>query len=104
MVKASDYESGDSRTSYKNLVARCRSICNHSVMSIIAKASTAKADIYLEHGNVVNVGSIGLKAIATPGHTAGCMSFYLEQQKLVFTGDAVLIRGCGRTDFQGGDA
>ncbi|KAJ2992234.1 hypothetical protein HDV02_003192 [Globomyces sp. JEL0801] len=79
-------------------------ISDSSNRSIIAKASTAKADIYLEHGNVVNVGSIGLKAIATPGHTAGCMSFYLEQQKLVFTGDAVLIRGCGRTDFQGGDA
>ena len=40
--------------------------------------------------------------IATPGHTAGSMTF-LWQDKL-FTGDALLINGCGRTDFQSGDA
>ena len=45
-----------------------------------------------------------IKALATPGHTNGCMSFYLQEQALVFTGDALLIRGCGRTDFQGGDS
>ena len=34
------------------------------------------------------------------GHTAGCFSYVLDDQSMVFTGDALLIRGCGRTDFQ----
>ena len=40
---------------------------------------------------------------ATPGHTDGCVSFVLAGAA-VFTGDALLIRGCGRTDFQAGNA
>jgi hypothetical protein len=35
--------------------------------------------------------------ISTPGHTAGCFSFVLDDFSLVFTGDTLLIRGCGRT-------
>ena len=43
-----------------------------------------------------------LRALHTPGHTAGSMSYVWRGN--VFTGDALLIDGCGRTDFQGGDA
>ena len=43
-----------------------------------------------------------LRALHTPGHTAGSMSYLWRGN--VFTGDALLIDGCGRTDFQGGDA
>ena len=60
------------------------------------------ADIQLKEGDVLMVGHQTIKVIATPGHTAGSMTF-LWQDKL-FTGDALLINGCGRTDFQGGDA
>ena len=38
----------------------------------------------------------------TPGHTNGCVTYYLPEQKMAFTGDALFVRGCGRTDFQGG--
>ena len=62
----------------------------------------ATADIQLKEGDVLIVGHQTINVIATPGHTAGSMSF-LWQDKL-FTGDALLINGCGRTDFQGGDA
>ena len=41
-----------------------------------------------------------IKAISTPGHTHGCMSYHAGN--MVFTGDTLLIRGCGRTDFQQG--
>lgn len=41
---------------------------------------------------------------ATPGHTEGCVSYLTDDQTKVFTGDALLIMGCGRTDFQGGSA
>jgi rhodanese-related sulfurtransferase len=41
---------------------------------------------------------------ATPGHTNGCLTYVLDDETMAFTGDCVLIRGCGRTDFQQGDA
>uniref|UniRef100_A0A383VCV9 Metallo-beta-lactamase domain-containing protein n=1 Tax=Tetradesmus obliquus TaxID=3088 RepID=A0A383VCV9_TETOB len=80
-----------------------------SVCSSIAAASGAAADIQLQHGDIIKFGSLALHAIATPGHTSGCLCFYLPPAGagapgLVFTGDALLIRGCGRTDFQQGDA
>jgi len=48
--------------------------------------------------------SITLKVLSTPGHTSGCVSYYFADGQAVFTGDALLIRGCGRTDFQEGDS
>ena len=49
-------------------------------------------------------GSRWLEVLETPGHTEGCCSFLLDDGTKVFTGDALLIRGCGRADFQGGCA
>jgi len=60
------------------------------------------ADLQLNEGDVLYLGTQPIQVIATPGHTAGSVSF-LWQDKL-FTGDALLINGCGRTDFQSGDA
>mmetsp|Transcript_24929 Transcript_24929/g.62823 ORF Transcript_24929/g.62823 Transcript_24929/m.62823 type:complete len:368 (-) Transcript_24929:244-1347(-) len=75
------------------------------VKSGIAKASGAKADIFYEHGDTISFGGHQLKVLATPGHTSGCICFYTTSAGgLAFTGDALLIRGCGRTDFQGGSA
>ena len=71
----------------------------------VAKASGAEgADRYLEHGDAIAVGRRRLEVRATPGHTGGCLSYVLDDHRAAFTGDCVLIRGCGRTDFQGGDA
>ena len=72
--------------------------------SAIGAASGAIADDCLSSGEEVRFGSRHVRALATPGHTAGCMSFVLDDGSAVFTGDALLIRGCGRTDFQGGSA
>ncbi|XP_026482022.1 persulfide dioxygenase ETHE1 homolog, mitochondrial-like isoform X2 [Ctenocephalides felis] len=72
--------------------------------SVISEASGAQADKFLKDGDILRVGSIDLLARATPGHTVGCMSYILHRQAMVFTGDALLVRGCGRTDFQGGDS
>jgi len=58
------------------------------------------ADHFLDEGDVLSYGKFSLKAILTPGHTNGCMSLYGDGR--VFTGDALLIRACGRTDFQEG--
>ncbi|XP_045468662.1 persulfide dioxygenase ETHE1, mitochondrial [Harmonia axyridis] len=71
--------------------------------SVISKASGAQADIHLEDEELFSLGNICLKVLSTPGHTNGCVSYYCEEQQMVFTGDALLIRGCGRTDFQEGN-
>jgi sulfur dioxygenase len=61
-------------------------------------------DLPLQHGQRFGVQGVTLEARATPGHTAGCMCFVLDDHSRVFTGDTLLIRGCGRSDFQQGDA
>ncbi|WP_018991088.1 MBL fold metallo-hydrolase [Aromatoleum toluclasticum] len=62
------------------------------------------ADRLLEHGDRVAFGGRHLVVRATPGHTSGCLTYVLDDQSMAFTGDCLLIRGCGRTDFQQGDA
>jgi glyoxylase-like metal-dependent hydrolase (beta-lactamase superfamily II) len=56
--------------------------------------------------DVLKVGNLKLVVLHTPGHTDDSYSFYLEHDgfKAVFTGDTLLIRGSGRTDFQNGNA
>ncbi|HKP56149.1 MAG TPA: MBL fold metallo-hydrolase [Polyangiales bacterium] len=68
------------------------------------RAGVICADRQVKHGDMIEFGSCRLQVRETPGHTAGCLSFVCEQPRLAFTGDALLIRGCGRTDFQGGDS
>jgi glyoxylase-like metal-dependent hydrolase (beta-lactamase superfamily II) len=57
--------------------------------------------VRLGHGEHLRVGALDFAALATPGHTPESLSFVLGNR--VFTGDALLIGSCGRTDFQGGD-
>lgn len=73
-----------------------------ALTAMSAQAGTSCADVQLHDGDVLTFGSEQIKALATPGHTAGCISYLWRDR--VFTGDALLIGGCGRTDFQGGDA
>ena len=61
-------------------------------------------DLPLADGQEFGVEGITLRALATPGHTDGCLSYVLTDESMVFTGDALLIRGCGRSDFQQGSA
>lgn len=71
---------------------------------LVPKDSGAKgADRYLAQDDDVVFGSRRLLVRATPGHTGGCLTFVLDDQRMAFTGDCLLIRGSGRTDFQGGD-
>lgn len=72
--------------------------------SIISEASGAMADITIGDGDRIVFGSRFIEARATPGHTGGCLSYVADDQSFVLTGDAMLIMGCGRTDFQGGSA
>ncbi len=60
------------------------------------------ADILLSDAEELSFGKLKIKAIATPGHTNGCTSYLCEG--LLFSGDTLLIRGNGRTDFQEGSS
>ena len=71
--------------------------------SVIANKDAA-GDVYINDGDRITFGTRSVIGYNTPGHTAGCFSFILDDFSMVFTGDALLIRGCGRTDFQGGSS
>ncbi|HLF98202.1 MAG TPA: MBL fold metallo-hydrolase [Methylococcaceae bacterium] len=60
------------------------------------------ADLLVTHGVPLQSGELAFEVRHTPGHTTGCVSYVMSDR--VFTGDALLIGGCGRTDFQQGDA
>ncbi|KAL2084081.1 hypothetical protein ACEWY4_019599 [Coilia grayii] len=70
--------------------------------SAISKLSGATADILLSEGDSITFGKHCLTVRETPGHTDGCVTLVAGDQSMAFTGDALLIRGCGRTDFQQG--
>lgn len=53
-------------------------------------------------GETIQIDGLKLRAMYTPGHTDDSYSFVMDDR--VFTGDTLLIRGTGRTDFQNGDA
>jgi glyoxylase-like metal-dependent hydrolase (beta-lactamase superfamily II)/rhodanese-related sulfurtransferase len=74
-----------------------------SKITLGAEAGADCADLLLRQGDKVRFGEHFVEARATPGHTAGCMSYVLGDESMAFTGDALLIRGSGRTDFQQGD-
>jgi sulfur dioxygenase len=67
---------------------------------ISSKANIPCIDISLNDGDELHFGSYKIEAIETPGHTDSCMSFKVDG--MIFTGDVLLIRGTGRTDFQEG--
>jgi len=71
-----------------------------SIMGSQSKAECVSRKV--EDGELIKVDGIELRALYTPGHTDDSYSFVMPDR--VFTGDTLLIRGTGRTDFQNGDA
>lgn len=66
------------------------------------RAAAPCADVHVRHGETLKVGGLEIKVLETPGHTDDSVSYYVGG--MVFTGDALLIRATGRTDFQNGSA
>jgi sulfur dioxygenase len=67
------------------------------------RSGSVCSDLQVKHDDQIRFGQHVLEVRETPGHTSGCLSFVCAAERLAFTGDALLIRGCGRTDFQEGD-
>jgi glyoxylase-like metal-dependent hydrolase (beta-lactamase superfamily II) len=72
-----------------------------SVLPVLAQVDCA--DRHIQDGEVLQLGGVTVRAIATPGHTDSHMAYLVNETHLL-TGDALFIRGCGRTDFQSGNA
>ncbi len=70
--------------------------------AVSAEAKIPCVDIPLADGQQLFLGDKKITVIATPGHTNTCNTYFFEG--MAFTGDALLIRGCGRTDFQQGSS
>jgi len=81
---------------------KLRQLCG-CIGIVPAKAQASCADKYIQDGEILHLDSVTIEAIATPGHTDSHMA-YLVNGDRILTGDALFIRGCGRTDFQSGDA
>ena len=80
-----------------------------SKIALSSAYSAANIDLPLSHGQIIRFGECSLEVRATPGHTEGCLSYVVPATaagtpRMVFTGDALLVRSAGRTDFQHGDA
>jgi sulfur dioxygenase len=78
--------------------------CTGARTVVSRDAGAPCADVLVEDGDVIRFGKHTLTVLATPGHTNGCVTYVTADRAMAFTGDALLIRGCGRTDLQQGDA
>jgi len=72
-------------------------------IALSANSGAEGADRYLVQDDVVTFGERNLQVRQTPGHTNGCLTYVLDDRSMAFTGDCLLVRGTGRTDFQQGD-
>lgn len=75
-----------------------------SRIALSAQGGAQGFDLLLKDQDVIRLGDHNLTVWETPGHTNGCVTYVLDEEAMAFTGDALLIRGAGRTDFQQGDA
>lgn len=84
---------------------RLKSLAN-SLIAAPAMVELPCADIDLREGEAFRIGTIELHPLYTPGHTDHHHAFLIDDgtHEMLFTGDALLIDACGRTDFQSGDA
>jgi glyoxylase-like metal-dependent hydrolase (beta-lactamase superfamily II)/rhodanese-related sulfurtransferase len=72
-------------------------------IALSATSGAKGADRYLVPDDTVAFGERNLQVRATPGHTSGCLTYVLDDRSMAFTGDCLMVRGSGRTDFQEGD-
>jgi glyoxylase-like metal-dependent hydrolase (beta-lactamase superfamily II)/rhodanese-related sulfurtransferase len=72
-------------------------------IALSADSGAAGADRWLVPDDVIAFDGRNLQVRKTPGHTSGCLTYVLDDRSMAFTGDCLMVRGSGRTDFQQGD-
>ena len=70
----------------------------------VPKSNLAKPDKFIDDNFVIEVDSLKLKVLSTPGHTPGSVCFVDEKEKICFSGDTLFANSIGRMDFPGGSA
>ena len=74
-----------------------------SAQIVAHKLSRVNADVTVDDGDIINIGSIPVKVIHTPGHTPDSICLLVDNRKLL-TGDTLFVGECGRTDLPGGNS
>lgn len=73
---------------------------NKNYATLLHKSEVEKFDVKnIADGDVLNLLDLDVKCISTPGHTKGGMSFYIESEKILFSGDTLFFETYGRTDL-----
>ena len=83
------------------LVTKSISLSCGIVVYNVERSKVDMVSMRVDDGDTIEIETISLKVLYTPGHTDDTYSFVMSDR--VFTGDTLLIRGTGRTDFQGGN-
>ena len=65
---------------------------------------TGDADFWVKDGDMLTIAGTRIRVIATPGHTAGSVCYYADEEALLFSGDTLFCRGMGRVDLPTGSA
>jgi hydroxyacylglutathione hydrolase len=90
--------------SHSDHTAGNQELCSMFGARIVAhKLSKINADVKVDDGDIIRIGSITVKVIHTPGHTLDSICLLVNNQKLL-TGDTLFVGECGRTDLPGGNS
>ena len=79
-----------------------RSVGLVAPLAATSKSPRGSVDHWLREGDRLQIGSLQLEVLETPGHTPGHVSFYLAAANVIFVGDTLFAGSIGRTDFPGG--
>ena len=83
--------------------ANRRNAPQHAMLFGLSIEDSPGSGEYISHGDEICFGTVNLKALHVPGHTAGTIAFYSQRDGCVFTGDSLFAGSIGRTDLPGGD-
>lgn len=75
---------------------------SYNLSAMMGFEAKITADVLLEDNQEIELGGIKFKVIHTPGHTPGGCCYYIESEKILFSGDTMFYSSYGRTDFPGG--